>query len=36
MQFLKDLWASLYGFVVNNFRTIILFVVVLLGGMLAV
>ncbi len=36
MQFLKDLWASLYGFAVNNFRTIILFVVVLLGGMLAV
>ena len=36
MQFLKDLWASLYGFATNNFHTILLFVVVLLGGMLAV
>ncbi len=34
MQFLKDLWASLYSFAVNNFRTIVLFVAVLLGGMI--
>ena len=34
MQFLKDLWASLYAFAVNNFRTIVLFVAVLFGGMI--
>lgn len=32
MQFLKDIWASIYSFATNNFRTILLFVVVLFGG----
>ncbi len=36
MQFLQDLWASIYSFAVNNFRTIILFVAVLFGGLLAI
>ena len=36
MQFFKDLWASLYSFAVNNFRTLVLFVVVLFGGLLAI
>ena len=33
MQFFKDLWASIYSFAVNNFRTILLFVVVLIAGL---
>ncbi len=32
MQFLKDVWNAVYGFAVNNFRTILLFVAVLIGG----
>ena len=36
MQFLQDLWASLYGFAINNFNTILLFVAVLFGGVLAI
>ena len=36
MQFLQDLWASIYSFAVNNFRTIILFVLVLFGGVIAI
>ena len=35
MQFFKDLWASIYSFAVNNFRTILMFVVVLIGGLIA-
>ena len=34
MQFLKDLGASIYSFAVNNFRTIVLFVAVLIGGLI--
>lgn len=34
MQFFQDLWASLYGFAVNNFRTIVLFALVLVGGLI--
>ncbi len=34
MQFFKDLWASLYGFAVNNFRTILLFAAVVIGGLI--
>ena len=34
MQFFKDLWQSIYSFAVNNFRTILLFVAVLIGGLI--
>lgn len=33
MQFFKDLWASIYTFAVNNFRIIVLFALVLIGGL---
>ena len=35
MQFLKDVWNAIYTFAVNNFRTILLFVIVLFGGAIA-
>ncbi len=34
MQFFKDLWNSIYNFAVNNFRTIVMFVLVLIGGLI--
>ncbi len=34
MQFFTDLWNSLYAFAVNNFRTIVLFAVVLVVGLI--
>ena len=36
MQFLKDLLASAYSLVINNVHTILLFVVVLFGGVIAI
>lgn len=35
MQFFEDLWNSIYNYLVNNFRTLILFVLVLVGGFIA-
>lgn len=35
MQFFKDVWNTIYGFAVNNFRTILLFVAFLVGGFIA-
>ena len=32
MQFFKDLWATIYGFAVNNFTRILMFFVVLIVG----
>ena len=32
MQFFKDVWAAIYSFAVNNFRTLVLFVAFLIGG----
>ncbi len=34
MQFFKDLWNSIYNFAVNNFRTIVMFVLLLIGGLI--
>ncbi len=34
MQFFTDLWNSLYAFAVNNFRTIVLFAIVLIVGLI--
>ncbi len=34
MQFFKGLWASICSFAVNNFRTILLFVAVVIGGII--
>ena len=36
MQFFKDLWADIYNFVVTNFRTILMFALVLIGGLIVV
>lgn len=36
MQFLKDLWASVYSFILGNFHTFVLFIAVLFGGVLVI
>ncbi|MBO7341194.1 MAG: mechanosensitive ion channel, partial [Clostridia bacterium] len=35
MQFLKDVWTAIYEFAVNNFHSILLFLVVLIVGFVA-